>query len=167
MPFEKKKCLFLLMPFLSAFLFLFAESSFFQGYGFKMPFVSLIIGFVFYFSVFNPKDLNIFLVFILGFFADFLMIYPLGFHAVCLTLTAFLGGFYRRFISHLSFKGQWGIFTLVFTGVLLVMAMLISLVLNRSISFDDFVYNLMLVLLSYPFMAKLSAFVNLRIKEGK
>lgn len=167
MPFDKKKYLLLFVPFLAVLLFLFCESAFFTVSGAKMPFISLIICFVFYFTVFNPKKMNVFFVFLLGFFADFFMMYPLGFHAICLTLTSFVAGFFRRTISHLSFNGQWSVFLALFLGVLILMALLSNLVLSRSLLFSDFLFNLIVMVLCYPFIARMAAFVNLKIGDGR
>lgn len=148
------------LPFLVMLLFAFIEAVFFvQGH--KENFlISILVCFTFYFSVFNPRNLNILFVFLAGLFSDLLLFFPLGFQSFVLCLTAFFACFYSRSILLLSFKGQWAVFGLVFSAVFLMSVLLLHVCLNKSISVFAFFVNYISVLLAYPFIAAFSAYIN-------
>ena len=122
--------------------------------------ISLLTCFTFYFSVFNPKRLNILFIFLVGIFSDMLLFFPLGFQSFILCFTAFFACFFKRSLLSLSFKGQWA----VFSGVLLVVSLsallLLQLTLNKMVSPVSFLINYLVIVLSYPFIASFSAFIN-------
>lgn len=149
-----------LTPFLLMVLFSFFESSILFQFALPYPLVSLLICFVFYFSVFNPQKLNLIFVFLLGLISDFFMAYPLGFQSFALLMGAFLAGFNRRVFIHLSFQKQWLAFVGVFLIILVMNVMLLSVFLDRSVSFSLFFKNFMFISIMYPFLAKGAAYIN-------
>ncbi len=150
----------LLTPFLVLMLFSFLESAFLFQFGLSYPLVSLLFCFVFYFSIFNPQKLNLVFVFLLGIASDFFMAYPLGFQSFALLMGAFLAGFNRRMIMHLSFQKQWAVFLVTLLGVLVLNLLLLRVFLDRTIPFSSFLRGFIFVGVMYPFCAALSAFIN-------
>lgn len=162
----KKKYFSYFVPFLVMMLFAFIEAVFFVQ-GQKETFlISFLVCFTFYFSVFNPKNLNILFVFFVGVFSDLLLFFPLGFQSFVLCLTAFLACFYKRSLGSFSFKGQWGVFTLVFTIVFILALSLLNLCLDKTLSPVSFMINYVAIVLAYPFIASLSAYINQKTGAG-
>ncbi len=160
MHFLKKKYLSYFVPFMVMLLGAFLEAVFFvQGH--KETFlISFLVCFTFYFSVFNPKKANILFIFLVGIFSDLLLFFPLGFQSFVLCLTAFFACFYKRSLLLLSFKGQWAVFSAVLLVVFLSALSLLWLCLNKTISPVSFFINYLTLVVSYPFIASFSAFIN-------
>lgn len=160
MRFLKKKYFSYFVPFFVMLFFAFFEAVFFVQGNKDIFLISLLTCFTFYFSVFNPKRLNILFIFVIGVFSDMLLFFPLGFQSFILCLMAFFAYLFKRSLLSLSFKGQWA----VFCGVLLVVSLsglsLLYLTQSKSVSFLLFFVNYLTIVLSYPFIASFCAFIN-------
>ncbi len=160
MRFLKKKYFSYIVPFLVLLLFAFFEAVFFVQGNKEIFLISLLTCFTFYFSVFSPNRLNIIFIFLVGIFSDMLLFFPLGFQSFILCFTAFFSCLFKRSLLSLSFKGQWA----VFSGVLLIVSLsgllLLHLTLNKLVSPVSFLLNYIVIVLSYPFIASFSAFIN-------
>lgn len=159
----KKKYFSYFVPFLVMLLFAFLEAVFFvQGH--KETFlISLLTCFTFYFSVFNPKKLNILFVFLVGIFSDMLLFFPLGFQSYILCFMAFFAVFYQRSLRLFSFKAQWVVFAGVLLFVFLSGLFVLYLTLDKTISTVSFLVNYLTIVLCYPFIASFSAFINKKV----
>ena len=157
----------LLAPFIVLMFFSFFESALLFQFSLPYPLVSLLICFVFYFSIFNPVKLNLIFVFLLGLASDFFMSYPLGFQSFALLVGAFLAGFNRRILFQVSFHKQWAIFVMTLFCVYVLNLLLLKVFLDLTISFSNFLTEFIFISLMYPFLAKLAAFINQKTEGCK
>ena len=128
----------------------------------SVPFVR---GILFYFSVFNPKALNIFLVFLLGLITDMICSVPLGFYSFGYVFIFFVANFFQSYLLNMIFAQLWIVFSLLvfFTDVL--WAFLFFLISGIWVSTGFWFVQCLFVCLSYPVICRLCGFLNRKIRE--
>lgn len=162
-----KKAFYFIIPFLGALLFAFIESFSFSFVGYQQSYLSCLLGFIFYFSVFNPSVLNIFFVFILGIISDYLIQAPVGMQAFLFTLIFFLAYFNRRLILMSSFLGQWLAFILV-CGIIFISGLILLKIAYGSVSdVQVLLKEYISTILFYPFIAWICGFINVKLGQMK
>ena len=148
------------VPFFTALIIAFLEAVFFIHFKQDIFLISFLMGFIFYFSVFNSKNFNLFFVLFIGFVVDFLLFFPIGFETVLLITMSFFAYFFKRFISSLSFKGQWLIFSIDLAIIFIFAILLFSLSSEIPLPFLSLFLNYISIVIFYPFIASFCAFLN-------
>ena len=98
-----KKTFWMTLPFwVGLFLIFLAQVpvSLMSHYHQSFPFVT---GLVFYFSIFNPKVLNAFWVFLLGLIMDMITTLPLGFYAFGFVFIYFMANLFQSYLLNIFF----------------------------------------------------------------
>jgi len=150
--------------FLGLFLILLGQipTSLMPYYHQSFPFV---VGVIFYFAVFNPKVLNVFLVFLLGLLMDLLTTLPLGFYAFGFVFMFFMATLFQSYLINMVFKQLWIVFGLFFFCTDVLWAFLFFLISGTWVSTGFWFVQYIFVCLTYPFFCRLSGFLNRRILE--
>ena len=123
------------------------------------------VGGIFYFSIFNPKALNVFWVFLLGLFADIISSVPLGFNAFGYVFLFFITNLFRSYLINTVFIRLWIVFCILFFCVDVIWAFLFFLVSDIWVSSGFWFVQYLFVCLSYPIFCRLYGFLNRKILE--
>lgn len=159
--------LYYFLPFILSCAFLFLETVIFVSYGFHQSFLSILNGAIFYFSVFKPDRLNIFLIFILGILSDYLLQAPFGFQAFMFSLTAFVSYFNRRLIFNCSFATQWAAFSVISFFIFMLGIVFLKVKYGSFIGTIALLKDYTFVVLCYPFIARFCGYVNTKCGDKK
>ena len=165
--FFSEKTFWILTPFLwGLFLILFCQIPFslMPYYHQSFPFIA---GVIFYFSVFNPKVLNVFIVFLLGLIADMITSLPLGFNAFGYVLLFFVANLLQSYLINMIFIQQWLVFCLLFFCIDVVWAFLFFLISGIWVSTGFWFVQYLFICISYPLICRFSGFLNHKIMEVK
>ena len=122
------------IPFLlGVFFVLFAQVPFslMPYYHQSFPFV---LGMIFYFAIFNPKALNVFLVFLLGIFQDLITSVPLGFNALGFVFVFFMANLFQSYLVNMIFVHLWCVFSVLFFCTDVIWAFLFFLISGTWVS---------------------------------
>ena len=152
-------------PFLlGVFLVLFSQIPFplIPHYHQSFPFVLCII---FYFSVFNSKGLNVFMVFFLGLLMDMISSVPLGFNALGYVTLFFMANLFQSYLVNFVFLQLWLVFCVLLLCIDVLWAFLFFLISDVWVSSGFWFVQYLLVCLSYPLFCRLSSFFNRKILE--
>lgn len=163
--FSLKKFFWLSSPFLlGLFLIFFSQvpTSLMPYYHQSFPFV---LGIIFYFSIFNPKVLNVFLVFLLGLITDMLTSLPLGFYAFGYVSMFFMASLLQSYLINMVFIQLWLAFCLFFFCVDVIWAFLFFLISGIWVSTGFWFVQFLFVCLFYPLFCRFSGFLNRKILE--
>ena len=117
-----------ILPFLLGLIFiLFSQIPFslFPHYHQSLP---LVVGIIFYFSIFNPRLLNVFCVFGLGFISDVITSVPLGFNIFGYVFIFFISNLFYSYLIDMNFKQLWFVFCLLFLCTDVIWAFLFFLI---------------------------------------
>ena len=128
----------------------------------SFPFV---LGIIFYFAVFNPKVLNVFLVFFLGLMMDTMTVLPLGFNAFGYVFIFFIANLFQSYLINMVFVQLWLVFCLLFFCTDVIWAFLFFLISGIWVSTGFWFVQFLFVCLSYPLFCRLSGFLNRKILE--
>ncbi len=132
-------------------------------YRIPIPFVLSII---FYYAVFHPAVLNVICVFLIGVFADILMSTPFGLQTFFYVLIFFVANLNRRYFLTLNFADFWMAYALVCAGVLLLMYLFFMVISLSVPPFMPIVFQYGVLVLTYPVMAWLCGWLNLKIRRA-
>ncbi|MBR6231696.1 MAG: hypothetical protein IKQ99_01190 [Alphaproteobacteria bacterium] len=128
----------------------------------SFPFVVTLI---FYFSIFNPKVLNVFLVFLLGIINDMMTSLPLGFYAFGFVLIFFSISMLRSYLIDMVFTQLWIMFCLIFFCTDVIWAFLFFLISGIWVSTGFWFVQYLFVCLFFPFFCRFSGYLNHKIQE--
>jgi len=103
-------------------------------------FIPLVYIPIFYFSVFRPKILNEYMLFLLGLFADFITDTPFGLYSFLFVLLFFVSRLNRLFLKELSFKSLWVLF-IGFSGFMLLLQMFLFALCESSVVYTKFLFQ--------------------------
>lgn len=160
-----RKCLFFSLPFLFGLFCVFLGNipiSFLPYYHQALP---LILGVVFYFSIFNPLFLNAILVFILGLISDSLSALPMGVSSFIYIYVFFIGNFFRPYFYPMVFSQLWLVFALVLFSADIIWSFLFFLISGVWVSSGFWFVQYLFTLLLYPVICRICGFLNKKIKE--
>ena len=129
-------------------------------YRIPIPFIFSII---FYYGVFHPAVLNVICVFFIGVFADILIDGPFGLQTFFYVLIFFIANLNRRYFLTLNFADFWLAYTLVCAAVLLMMYLFFMIISLSIPPFMPVVFQYSVLVLTYPIMAWLCGWLNLKI----
>ena len=115
---------------------------------------------IFYFAIFRPSILNIYLVFGLGLFADLINQTPLGILPFIFVFLFFIARFNRLFLKDLSFKSLWIFFGICSALMLLIQLFLFTLCEGSVVHTKYFFQQLTVLILLYPIGVRLFAHLN-------
>lgn len=163
--FQIKKTVWMSVPFLLGMLMVLLSQvpvSLISYYHQSFPFVT---GLIFYFSVFNPKVLNVFFVFLLGIMMDMLTTLPLGFYAFGFVFIYFIGNLFQSYLLEMFFKQLWIVFSILFFCTDVIWAFLFFLSSGIWVSTGFWLVQFVFVVLSYPLFCKLYGFLNRKVLE--
>ena len=163
--FSCKKIFWMSSPFLMGlFLILFSlvPVNLLPYYHQSFPFIT---GIIFYFSIFNPKVLNVFLVFLLGVINDVTTSLPLGFYAFGFVLIFFLVSLLRSYFVDMVFTQLWIMFCLIFFCTDVIWAFLFFLISGIWVSTGFWFVQYLFVCLFFPFLCRFSGYLNRKIQE--
>ena len=164
-PYFFKKNLWISLPFLFG-LFLVCLNqipfSFMPYYHQSFPFVVCVI---FYFAVFNPKVLNVFLVFLLGLISDAVTSVPLGFNAFGYVFLFFIANLFQSYLVNMIFWQLWLVFCILFFCTDVIWAFLFFLISGIWVSTGFWFVQYLFVCLFYPLFCYFSGFLNRKIQE--
>ena len=116
----------------------------------RFVFDTLIFIPIFYFAIFRPALLNVFVLFGLGLFADLISQTPLGILPFIFILLFFIARFNRLFLKDLSFKSLWLFFGICSTLLLLIQLFLFTLCEGSVVHTKYFFQQLTVLILLYP-----------------
>lgn len=162
-----KKYFYHILFFLGIFLFVFIENCSFSFVGYNQSYLSSLLGIIFYFSVFNPKLFNIFVIFLLGIVSDYLMQAPFGMQMFLFTMTFFLANFNKRVILISSFNRQWFSFLLISFIIFILGLILLKLAYGNVHSIKVLLSEYIMTVLSYPFIAWICGLINVKLGQLK
>lgn len=128
----------------------------------SFPFICCLI---FYFAIFNPKVLNLFLVFLLGLIMDMLTTLPLGFYAFGFIFMFFIVTLFRSYLINMVFKQLWVVFSFLFFCTDVLWAFMFFLISGAWVSTGFWFVQCLFVCLSYPFFCRLAGFLNRKVLE--
>ena len=160
-----KKIFYISLPTLLGILLIFLGQipiSFLPYYHQSFPF---ILGLVFYFSIFNPKVLNIFVVFLLGLLADAITSLPLGFYTFGYLFIFFMTNLFQSYLTNMIFLHLWYIFIFLFFCTDVIWAFLFFLISGIWVSTGFWFVQCLFVCLTYPLFCRLYGFLNRKILE--
>ena len=129
-------------------------------YRIAIPFVFSII---FYYAIFHPAVLNVICVFVVGVFADILMSTPFGLNTFFYVFLFFIANLNRRYFLTLNFADFWLAYTLVLMGIFLFMYLFFMIVAQTIPPFMPIVFQYCVLVLTYPVMAWLCGWLNIKI----
>ena len=113
-------------------------------------FPSLLFIPIFYFAIFSPNFLNVFFVFLMGFFSDLINQVPLGLFSFIFVLLFFVARLNRLFLKDLSFKILW-FFFIGCSTILLLLELFLFTLFEGSVVQTKFLFQQLTVLvLFYP-----------------
>lgn len=162
---KAKKLFWISSPFLlGLFLILFGQISMplVPYYHQSFPF---IVGLIFYFSIFNPKILNVFLVFLLGLVMDMITILPLGFYTFGFMFIYFMVNLFQSYLLNMVFTQLWLVFILLFFCTDVIWVFLFFLISGIWVSTGFWFVQYVFVCLTYPLFCRFYAFLNRKILE--
>lgn len=153
------------LPFLwGLFLILLGQipTSFMPYYHQSFPFV---VGLIFYFSIFNPKVLNVFLVFLLGLIMDMVTSLPLGFNAFGFVFVYFMVSLFHSYLLNMVFPQLLFVFCVLFLCTDIIWAFTFFLISGTWVSTGFWFVQYIFVALSYPLFCRLYGRLNRKILE--
>ena len=136
--------------------------SLFPYYHQSFPFV---VGLIFYFAIFNPKVLNVFFVFLLGLLTDLITSVPLGFNAFGYVFIFFTANLFQSYLINMAFCQLWLVFGVLFLCTDILGAFLFFLISGVWVSPGFWFVQYIFMCLFYPFICRLSGFLNRQILE--
>ncbi len=157
---EIKKRFFLSTPFLLGCIFILLKSLSFDMFGYSQSYLTNLWGVIFYFSVFNPYILNIFIVFLLGSAADILLQIPFGLSPFLYCISFFVGQFNRKLLLNSSFQIQWLIYSLVATVLFVFGLILLKCLYDLIPHFGYLFAEYISIIIFYPIIAFLCGHLN-------
>ena len=126
----------------------------------RFMFDTLIFIPIFYFAIFRPTILNVFIIFALGLFADLINQTPLGILPFIFVLLFFIARLNRLFLKDLSFKSLWIFFGVCATLLLAIQLFLFTLCEGSVIHTKFFFQQLTVLILLYPIGIRFFARLN-------
>lgn len=160
-----KKTFYFSLPFLMGlFLILIGQIPFslFPYYHQAFPFVA---GIIFYFAIFNPKVLNVFLIFLLGLLTDIVTSLPLGFYAFGYVFIFFMANLFQSYLINMVFLQLWFVFCILFFCTDVIWTFLFFLISGVWVSTGFWFVQFLFMCLFYPLICRLSGFLNRKILE--
>jgi len=126
----------------------------------RFVFDTLIFIPIFYFAIFRPGILNVYVLFGLGLFADLINQTPLGILPFVFVLLYFIARFNRLFLKDLSFNSLWIFFGICSTLLLLTQLFLFTLCEASVVHTKYFFQQLTVLILLYPIGIRFFARLN-------
>jgi rod shape-determining protein MreD len=120
-----------------------------------MPVLSLVA--VYYWAVYRPELMPIWAVFLIGLLQDLLIGDAVGAGIITLLCVHALIGWQRRFFAQASFSMVWCIFMLVAAGAMILLWLLTSFAMSRSVDPWPALFQYFMTVAIYPFFAWLMA----------
>ncbi len=160
-----RKAFFLSLPFLISVLALIIGILPFSWFAVSLLHVPVVFGIIYYFTIFRPNVLNVFLVFILGIFADLVMHMPLGLQPLLFITLLFTTALNRRFLAGQEFDGQWLGFMMIFFLIMFMRYIAVGVLLGQIPDVSFFFWEYVFVSLCYPLTALLCGYLNKKIGE--
>ena len=160
-----KKIFFMSSPFLLGLCLIFFSQtpvSLMPYYHQSFPFV---VSLIFYFAVFNPKVLNVFLVFLLGIIMDSITSVPLGFNAFGFVFVFFMANLFQSYLQNMTFKELWFCFAMIFFFTDVLWAFLFFLISGIWVSTSFWAVQYVFTSLSYPLFCRLYGFLSRKVLE--
>ena len=160
-----KKIFWMALPFLLGLLLIFLAQvpvSLVPYYHQSFPFVA---GLVFYFSIFNPKVLNVFWVFLLGLIMDMITTLPLGFYAFGFVFIYFMTSLFQSYLFNMVFIQLWCVFSILFFCTDVIWTFLFFFISGTWVSASFWFVQYIFVCLTYPLFCRLYGWLNHRILE--
>ena len=160
-----KKVFWMTIPFLLGLFLIFLSQipvSFMPYYHQSFPFVT---GLIFYFSIFNPKILNVFFVFLLGLIMDMITTLPLGFYAFGFVFIYFMANLFQSYLLNMVFIQLWCVFSILFFCTDVIWAFLFFLISDTWVSTGFWCVQFVFVCLTYPLFCRLYGWLNRKILE--
>ena len=164
-PYSLEKILCLSAPFLLGLLLIFFNQIPFHlmpYYHQSFPFVCCVI---FYFAVFNPKVLNVFLVFLLGLISDAITSVPFGFNTFGYVFLFFIANLFQSYLINMVFWQLWCVFAILFFCTDIIWAFLFFLISGIWVSTGFWFVQYLFVCLFYPLFCYVLGILNRRIQE--
>ena len=121
---------------------------------------------IFYFAIYNPKSLTVWSVFILGVISELLVQSPLGVTIFCFMLMFFMANFLRRYLLELTFLRLWIVFVVMLLIVEVVNYLLVMMSAINSVAFMPVLVEFWILILFYPFIVRLCAHIDRKIREA-
>ena len=129
-----------------------------------IPFVYISL---FYWIVFRPDLLSPLRVFFLGFLADLIYQTPLGYQSFCFVLFYVLVLIKQRFLQARSFSFLWRAFCIYSLGFILFQWLFSMLLYWQYLSVTIFLAQMILLWISYPFVAGICGFFYVKWLEDE
>jgi len=128
----------------------------------SFPFVT---GLIFYFGIFNPRILNIFLVFLLGLLMDAITTLPFGFYAFGFVFIYFMVSLFQSYLLEMVFSQLWLMYSVLFFCTDVIWAFLFFLSSGIWVSSGFWFVQFILVVLTYPLFCRIYGFLNRKVLE--
>ena len=120
---------------------------------------------IFYFSIYHPKCLSSWAVFLLGFFSDLMTQSPFGLMTFSYVLMFFMANFLRKYLVEMNFWALWGIFSVFLLLVLSIEYLLVVLQGSAFIVVYPIFVEFWILVLSYPFLMRFCAYLDQKVRE--
>ena len=128
--------------------------------------VSWIFVPIFYFSIYNPKCLSAWAVFLLGLILEFFIQSPSGVISFCCVLLFFIANLSRKYLLEMTFKPLWGVFALILLLTLFMEGSLVLLLAQYPVSLKPLLVEFGILVITYPFIMRFCAHLDKRIREA-
>ncbi|MBQ4472243.1 MAG: rod shape-determining protein MreD [Alphaproteobacteria bacterium] len=120
---------------------------------------------VFYFSIYNPKVLSVWAVFLLGLFTELFVQSPCGVITFSYVLMYFVGNFFRKYLIELTFIPLWGIFSVGLILLELLTFALIYCLAIHPVSIYPIAVETVVLVLVYPFLMRFFGHLDRKARE--
>ena len=160
-----KTILYYIFPFLWAFGFVcgsFIPERLFQNFHQVLPLVLIVI---FYYAIFSPRRLNVFMVFILGLLADLLSSSVLGLNAFIYVAMFFMANLLQAYVCTFSFKQLWIVFCILMFICDVICAWLARLSTGVWVSASFWLVQYVFICLCYPVVLWITGKLNHYLKD--